>query len=80
MDGRSISHEVLESFRFSAIELHRREVPIEDIADSFGVTRQAVYRWIKLEKIEGKARKMFFYLASFFLNFKHFVKEIKRTR
>lgn len=54
MDGRTITHEVLESFRFSAIELHRRKVPVDDIAASFGVTRQAVYRWIKLEKTNGK--------------------------
>jgi transposase len=54
MDGRTISHEVLESFRFSAIEFHRRGVPVEDIAKSFGVTRQAVYYWLRLERENGK--------------------------
>jgi len=54
MDGRSISHEVLENFRFSAIKLHQKNVPIDDIADSFGVTRQAVYRWLKKRKESGK--------------------------
>jgi len=54
MDGRTISHEVLEHFRFSAINLHRKNIPVNDIADSFGVTRQAVYRWINKEKDDGK--------------------------
>ena len=54
MDGRAISHEVLEHFRFSAIKLHRKKIPVEDIADSFGVTRQAVYRWLNKEKEIGK--------------------------
>lgn len=54
MDGRAISHEVLEHFRFSAINLHRKNIPINDIADSFGVTRQAVYRWINKQEKNGK--------------------------
>ena len=54
MDGRALSHEVLEFFRFSALKLHRRGVHVNDISDSFGVTRQAVYRWIKLAKSNGK--------------------------
>lgn len=54
MDGRTISHEVLEHFRFSAIKLHRKNIPVDDIADSFGVTRQAVYRWLNKEKETGK--------------------------
>ena len=31
MDGRTISHEVLEHFRFSAIKLHRKNIPVDDI-------------------------------------------------
>lgn len=54
MDGRTIPHEVLEHFRFSAIKLHRKNIPVDDIADSFGVTRQAVYRWLSKEKETGK--------------------------
>jgi len=54
MDGRAISHEVLEHFRFSAIKLHQKNIHIDDIADSFEVTRQAVYRWINKEKENGK--------------------------
>ncbi len=54
MDGRAISHEVLEHFRFSAINLHRKDIHVNDIADSFGVTRQAVYRWINKRRESGK--------------------------
>ncbi len=54
MDGRAISHEVLEHFRFSAIKLHRKNIPVNDIADSFRVTPQAVYRWLNKEKETGK--------------------------
>src|SRR5262245_433387 len=54
MDGRAISHEVLEHLRFSAINLHRKNIHVNDIADSFGVTRQTVYRWIKKKDEQGK--------------------------
>ena len=54
MDGRTISHEVLEHFRFSAIKLYRKNIPVDDSTDSFGVTPQAVYRWINKEKENGK--------------------------
>lgn len=46
-DGRSISHEALETCRFAAIKLHKANVHVEVIADSMGVTRQAVYRWLR---------------------------------
>ncbi len=55
MNGRAIPHEVLEYFRFSAIKLHQKNIHVDDIADSFGVTRQAVYRWINNEKTSGKS-------------------------
>ena len=54
MDGRAISHEVLEHLRFSAINLHEKNISADDIADSFKVTRQAVYRWLRKEKQDGK--------------------------
>jgi transposase len=34
--------------------LYRKNIPIDDIADSFGVTRQAVYRWLNKNKEFGK--------------------------
>lgn len=53
-DGRSIEHNVLESYRFAAIRLRKSDVHPEIIAKSFGVTRQAVYRWIKHAQMEGR--------------------------
>ena len=52
-DGRSISHEVLETFRFAAIKLKKSGVEIDIIANSFNVTDRAVYRWLKKSKTEG---------------------------
>ena len=54
MDGRALSHDVLEHFRFSAIKLHEKNIHVNDIAHSFGVTRQVVYRWINKSKKDGK--------------------------
>jgi len=54
MDGRALSHEVSEHCRFSAINLHQKNIPVNVIAASLGVTRQAVYRWIRNEKVHGK--------------------------
>lgn len=52
-DGRSISHEVLETFRFAAIKLRKSGVEINVIANSFNVTDRAVYRWLQKSKTEG---------------------------
>jgi transposase len=52
-DGRSISHEVLETYRFAAIELKKSGVPINVISKSFSVTDRAVYRWLKKSKTDG---------------------------
>jgi transposase len=52
-DGRSLSHEALETCRFAAIKLHKANVHVDVIADSMGVTRQAVYRWIRNCKSHG---------------------------
>lgn len=53
-DGRSISHEVLETYRFAAIKLKKSGVPINVISNSFSVTERAVYRWLRKAKVEGK--------------------------
>lgn len=47
IDGRTITHEVLEANRFAAIKLNKAGVEPNVIAASFGVTRQAVYRWLR---------------------------------
>jgi len=52
-DGRSISHEVLETFRFASIRLKKSGVPINIISKSFRVTERAVYRWLRKSKIDG---------------------------
>lgn len=52
-DGRAISHEVLETYRFAAIKLNKSGVEINVIANSFNVTERAVYRWLKKSKTEG---------------------------
>lgn len=53
-DGRSIEHNVLESYRFAAVKLRRSGVHPDIIAKSFGVTRQAVYQWLQRAKKEGR--------------------------
>ncbi|MFH1127845.1 MAG: IS630 family transposase, partial [Candidatus Omnitrophota bacterium] len=46
IDGRCLSHDVLEGYRLAAINLYKSKVDIKVIAGSFGVTLQAVYKWI----------------------------------
>jgi transposase len=52
-DGRSIDHKTLEGYRFAAIQLRQRDVPVATIAQSFGVTSEAVYIWLKKAKTNG---------------------------
>lgn len=54
IDGRSYLHEVLEHYRFRAIELHKEGKKINDIAHFFGVHRGSVSRWITTYRREGK--------------------------
>lgn len=54
IDGRSFSHEVLETYRFRAIELHDKGKQIKDIAEFFGVHRCAVSHWITSYKRGGQ--------------------------
>jgi transposase len=53
-DGRSLTHDVLESYRFAAIKLRKSGVGIAVIAKSFGVTAKAVYEWLAKERQFGK--------------------------
>ena len=46
MDGRCLSHEVLEGYRLAAINLYKSKVEIKVIAQCLRVTIQAVYKWI----------------------------------
>ena len=52
-DGRALPHDVLETYRFAAVRLRARAVPVASIAESFGVTVQAVYAWLKKARREG---------------------------
>ena len=46
VDGRCLPHDVLEGYRLAAVNLYKSKVDIKVIAGSFGVTVQAVYKWI----------------------------------
>lgn len=52
-DGRCLSHDVLEGYRLAAVNLYRSKVEIKVIAESFGVTLQAVYKWIWKYREQG---------------------------
>ena len=54
IDGRSYSHEVLEHYRFRALELYEGGNKVNDIADFFGVHRCSVSHWISSYKRHGK--------------------------
>jgi len=60
-DGRSLDHTMLEGYRFAAVKLRNRNVPVVTIAESFGVTTEAVYIWLKKARTQGvkslRARK-----------------------
>ena len=54
VDGRSFSHEVLEHYRFRAIELNKEGKRVNEIAHFFGVHRGSVSKWITMHRRNGK--------------------------
>ena len=52
-DGRSLPHDVLETYRMAAVRLRRKGVGINVIAESFRVRREAVSRWISAARKFG---------------------------
>lgn len=52
-DGRTISRDVLETYRFRAIELRKKGWKVNDIAESFGLHRGSVSRWFTTHKRSG---------------------------
>ncbi len=54
-DGRSVSHEVLEAYRYRAIELYQKGKSVEEISFFFGIHRGSVSLWIKIWKEKGKS-------------------------
>ena len=53
-DGRSLNHEVLEAYRYRAVELYKKGKSVQEIAFFFGVHRGSVSLWIKIWKEKGK--------------------------
>lgn len=54
IDGRNISRDVLENYRFRAIALREKGWKINEIAESFGLHRGSVSRWVTTYKRKGK--------------------------
>lgn len=54
VDGRSYSHEVLEHYRFRALELYKNGKKVNDIADFFGLHRCSVSHWISSYRRNGE--------------------------
>ena len=52
--GKQLSHDVLEQYRFRAVELRKKGWKINKIAEAFGVNRRAVTRWLALHRQYGK--------------------------
>lgn len=53
-EGKEIPHEVLEHYRFRALELRRMGKKTRDIAEAFGVHPNSVSRWFVTADSEGK--------------------------
>lgn len=54
VDGRSISRDAMEHFRFRALELRKKGWKVNDIAESFGMNRSSVSRWFTKSQRGGK--------------------------
>lgn len=54
LTGRQVSHDVLEQYRFRAVELRQKGWNVNKIAEAFGVNRRAVSRWLALHRKYGK--------------------------
>jgi len=68
-DGRSISREALEQYRFRAVKLRKKGWKVKDIAEAFGIHESSVSRWftkanrqgvksLKRTKAKGKEPKL----------------------
>lgn len=53
-DGRTISREALENYRFRTIQLYKEGKQINEISYFFGLHRGSISRWITLYKRNGK--------------------------
>ena len=53
-DGRKIPRQALEYMRLQSIKLHKEGKKITEISEFFGVTIDAVYKWIRKYRQKGK--------------------------
>lgn len=53
-DGRKIPRQALEYIRLQSVTLYKQGKEIREISEFFGVTIDAVYKWIKKYKQKGK--------------------------
>ena len=53
-EGKQVSHEILEHYRYRALELRRMGKRTKDIAEAFGVHPNSVSRWFVIADSEGK--------------------------
>lgn len=54
IDGRTLSHEVLETYRLRAMELRKMGKKVKEIAFFFGLNPASVSRWFTKNKRDGK--------------------------
>lgn len=52
-DGRTLSHEVSEEIRRSAVQRVREGEPPSAVIASYGLCRTSIYRWLRAEKAHG---------------------------
>ena len=52
--GKQLPHEVLEIYRFRAIELRKKGKKVKDIAEFFGVHPDSVSRWFVIKRQKGQ--------------------------
>jgi transposase len=53
-DGRKLPHDVLEAYRFTAINLYQKGISVKIIASACKVGKQAVYKWITKASDQGR--------------------------
>lgn len=54
-DGRSISRETLENYRFQAIKLRKKGWKVKDIAEAFGLNNESVSHWFTKAERHGES-------------------------
>ena len=55
IDGRTHSHETLETIRVMAVRRVREGEKPSEVIKSYGLCRTSIYRWLRAEKVGGEA-------------------------